>query len=86
MITRDVLVVSASACHLCADAQEALTEFAEDYPLSVRSVEASSDEGRRVVAAHRPGMFPVVIVDGALFSAGRLPRGKLRKLLDMRAA
>jgi hypothetical protein len=31
-------------------------------------------------------MFPVVLVDGALFSVGRLPRGKLRKLLEARAA
>jgi hypothetical protein len=82
----DVLVVSAPACHLCADAEAALAELAEGGALDIRVVEASSDEGRRVVAAHRPGMFPVVLLDGALFSVGRLPRGKLRKLLDARAA
>ncbi len=32
-----------------------------------------------------PGMFPLVLVDGAFFSVGRLPRKKLRKLLVARA-
>jgi len=82
----DVLVVSAPACHLCADAEAALAELALAYPLNARSVDASSEEGRRLVAALRPGMFPVVLVDGAVFSVGRLPRGKLRKLLETRAA
>lgn len=86
MTPPDIVVVSAPSCHLCADAQTALTELAREYPLAVRAVEAASDEGRRVVAVHRPGMFPVVLVDGALFSVGRLPRGKLRRLLDARAA
>lgn len=81
-----VLIVSAPACHLCADAESALAEFAQSYALNIRAVEASSEDGRRVVATHRPGMFPVVLVDGALFSVGRLPRGKLRKLLEARAA
>jgi hypothetical protein len=82
----DVLVVSAPACHLCADAESALAELARTGSLTVRSVSASSEDGRRVVAEHRPGMFPVVLVDGALFSIGRLPRGKLRKLLEARGA
>ena len=82
----EVLVVSAPACHLCADAETALQEFARDHPVDVRVVEASSDEGRRAVTVHRPGMFPMVLVDGALFSVGRLPRGKFRKLLEARAA
>ena len=86
MKRREVVVVSAPACHLCADAQAALAELATDHPLDVRVVEAASDEGRRIVTAHRPGMFPIVLVDGALFSVGRLPRGKLRRLLEAKVA
>jgi len=81
MSLHEVLVVTSPACHLCADAEAALEEVAQQHPLDVRVVEAASDVGRRVVAAHRPGMFPVVLVDGSLFSIGRLPRGKLRELL-----
>jgi hypothetical protein len=29
-------------------------------------------------------MFPLVLVDGAFFSSGRLPRKKLARLLDRR--
>lgn len=86
MTPPDVLVVSAPACHLCADAETALAELTHSYALNVRTIEASSDEGRRVVAEHRPALFPVVLVDGAVFSVGRLPRGKLRKVLEARAA
>lgn len=86
MTALEVLVVSAPACHLCADADAALTDMARSHLLTVRTVEASSEEGRRVVAAHRPAMFPVVLIDGVLFSVGRLPRGKLRELLEARAA
>ena len=82
----EVLVVSAPGCHLCADAETALEEIGSHHPLDVRVVDASSDDGRSVVAEHRPGMFPVVLVDGVLFSVGRLPRGKLRKQLEARAA
>lgn len=82
----EVVVVSAPGCHLCADAEKALEELARDHPLDVRVIEASSEEGRRAVTVHRPGMFPVVLVDGALFSVGRLPRGKLRQLLEGKAA
>ena len=86
MTPHDVLVVSAPACHLCADAETALHDLAHEYPLCVRTVAAHSEEGRRVIAEHRPGMFPVVLVDGVLFSVGRLPRGKLRRLLAGKAS
>lgn len=82
----DVLVVAAPACHLCTDAQDTLADLAGKHPLRVRTVEVGSPEGRAAVAAHRPSMFPLVVVDGEPFSFGRLPRGKLRRLLDTRAA
>jgi len=36
------------------------------------------------VAVHRPAMNPLVLVDGAFFSSGRLPRKKLITLLERR--
>lgn len=82
----DVLVVTGPACHLCEDATGALAELAAELPLEVRVVTAGSEEGRRVVREHRPGMFPVVVIDGELFSIGRLPRGKLRRRLERASA
>ena len=78
----EVLVVSSPTCHLCADALHALAELSLEFPLAVREVGWDSVEGRTITDAHRPGLQPVVLVDGRLFSTGRLPRRKLRAYLE----
>ena len=78
----EVVVLRAPACHLCEDALGALGEFSRTFPLAVRVVELTSPEGMELQARHRPAMPPAVILDGRLFSVGRLPRRKLRRLLD----
>jgi hypothetical protein len=77
-----VTVVHSEACHLCDDARAALADFSERYPIQVRYLSATGPEGRELIARHRAPMFPLVLVDGQYFSTGRLPRGKLRRLLD----
>lgn len=77
-----VTVVHAPACHFCDDAEDALSELSGRYVIDVRRIEVDSPEGRALVAHHRPAMNPLVLVDGQFFSAGRLPRKKLAKLLD----
>lgn len=81
-----VTVVHAPACHFCHDAEEALVVLAQQHPLVVRSVGIQTDEGLALVAEHRPAMNPLVLVDGQFFSAGRLPRKKLAKILQARTA
>lgn len=78
----DVLVVTSPACHLCEDALEALRELADEYPLTVRETTIDSEEGRAVLQRFRPPLPPFVVVDGDLFSSGRLPRKKLRRYLE----
>ena len=78
---RRVTVVHAPACHFCEDAQDALAQLAHEVPLEVDVVDSDSPRGRQLLAAHRAGMFPLVLLDGAFFSAGRLPRRKLRAVL-----
>lgn len=79
-----VTVVRTAACHFCEDATVALRELSHEFPLSVVLVDATEPRGSALLREHRPAMFPLVLVDGAYFSAGRLPRGKLRKLLVAR--
>lgn len=76
-----ITVVHTPACHFCADAQQALAELGSEFPIRVQRVEVDSPAGRALVSEHRPAMFPLVLVDGAYFSAGRLPRRKLRARL-----
>jgi glutaredoxin len=79
-----ITVVTAPACYFCADAQAALTELGREVPLRVDLVAADSGPGQALVGNYRPAMFPLVLVDGVLFSTGRLPRRKLRALLAAR--
>ena len=80
-----VTVVHAPACHFCLDAEAALEVIASTYAVRWRAVEVDSAEGRRLVAQHRPAMNPLVLLDGQFFSAGRLPRKKLVRLLKVAA-
>lgn len=80
-----VTVVHAPACHFCDDARQALGELAGDFPLTVELVDCTAPAGAALMCDHRAGMYPLVLVDGAFFSAGRLPRKKLRALLAARA-
>lgn len=85
MPTAAIIVVHAPACHFCTDARDALAELGRELPIEVELVAAETDTGQALVGTHRPAMFPLVLVDGAFFSTGRLPRRKLRALLARRA-
>ena len=76
-----ITLVHAPACHFCVDAQEVLAALGGEFDLLVERVGADSEAGRRLVAAHRPTMFPLILLDGEFFSHGRLPRRKLRARL-----
>lgn len=78
-------VVEAEACHFCHDAREALDGLASRYPLDITSIDARDPLGIELMQEHRAAMNPLVLVDGAFFSQGRLPRGKLQRLLNERA-
>jgi len=78
----EVVVVRSPACHLCEDALESLAELAKAYPFDVRVLEIDSDEGRAIVTRYRPALSPAVVIDGRLFSSGRLPSKKLRRVLE----
>jgi glutaredoxin len=81
----EITLVHAEACHFCTDAGEVLDDLERNFAIDVRTVKADSDEGRALVAVHRPAMSPLVLVDGQFFSHGRLPRKKLIRLLEARS-
>jgi glutaredoxin len=85
-LTPEITMVRAPACHFCEDAQAALAEVGADHPVRVVFLDAAAGRGGELVRTHRPAMLPLVLVDGAFFSQGRLPVRKLRALLRGRAA
>lgn len=81
-----VVLVELPDCHLCEEAKTTLAALGRDLPLEVRLVEATSQEGRRLIARFRPTMAPLILLDGELFSSGRLSRQRLVSRLRARTA
>ena len=84
--TVDITVVHSPACHFCDDARAVLADLATEFPLTVEYVACTEPRGAALIRQHRAGMYPLVLLDGGFFSAGRLPRKKLRAQLTPRFA
>lgn len=81
-----ITLVESPACHFCHDARQALDEIGREHPFELETLEVRSPLGTSLMQAHGAAMSPLVLLDGEFISAGRLPRGKLRKLLAAREA
>lgn len=79
-----ITLVSAPACHFCADAEDALAEIAREFAVVVEHVDARSPQGAALLQEHRAAMTPLALLNGQYLSNGRLPRAKLRHLLRTR--
>lgn len=76
-----ITVVTAPACHFCRDALDALAEIGATFPIEVTELDVRTPIGMVLMQQHGAAMSPLVLMDGAFVSAGRLPRGKLASLL-----
>jgi hypothetical protein len=79
-----ITVVESEACHFCADAHKVLAALATRFPIKVGSIDVRSVAGQAQMSRHRAAMSPLVLLDDAYFSSGRLPRRKLEKTLAAR--
>ena len=84
--TVDITVVHSPACHFCDDARAVLADLATEFPLTVEYLACTEPRGAALIREHGAGMYPLVLVDGLYFSAGRLPAKKLRAQLSSRFA
>lgn len=80
------VLVTAPGCHLCDNTKHLLNELKLDYPLTVREVELSSDEGLALSRRFSMPFPPLLLIDGVRFGHGRISRRKLVGLLDQRSA
>ncbi|WGT46020.1 MULTISPECIES: glutaredoxin [Tessaracoccus] len=78
----NVTLVTTPACHFCDDAHQRLHALERAGLLRLTAVPAESPQGEALIAEHRPGSFPLTLVAGRYFHAGRIPRGKLARLVD----
>lgn len=79
-------LLTTTACHLCDDAHEELARRAALGELTLQVAALDSAEGRALLAAHRPAMFPLVLIDGRVLGHGRLSRRRLDAALRARKA
>lgn len=78
----DVTLLTQDDCAFCDHAKDVLVRLADEYPLTLREVDLSSDEGRMLAEQGGVMFAPGVLVDGDVFSYGRLSERKLRKKLE----
>lgn len=80
--TGTVTIVDSLGCHFCADAESAIDELAGEYAIAVERVPMASPSGIDLMQRHGAGMSPLVLLDGQFVSSGRLPRGRIRTMLE----
>lgn len=73
----EISLVQGPACHLCEDAAATISELARTLPITLRTIEATSPQGRELLQQTRAPLLPIVLVDGELLGWGRLSRGRL---------
>lgn len=77
----EVVLLTKEDCHFCEQAKHILGRLRGEYDLSVREVALDSEEGRSLALQSAAPFPPVVFVNGATFSYGRLSERRLRKAL-----
>jgi hypothetical protein len=86
MNTIDVVFVTAPRCHYCERGRAVLADLAGRYPLRIREVALTSEEGRGIAARWRVPYPPLLLIDGNLAGYGRLSASALDRLLADRTA
>lgn len=81
-----VTVVHTWACHFGAEVQEAFTQLLPGHGVTVDLVDATEPRGQALLERHHTQQYPLILVDGEFFSAGRLPHADLIRTLRARVA
>jgi hypothetical protein len=79
-------LVTAPECHLCEHARRVLSRLQRAWPLVVEEVDWRSSEGQALIQQDSVPFPPALYVGGELYGYGRLSEGRLRRLLEGRAA
>jgi glutaredoxin len=76
-----VTVLTQTSCAYCDHAKEILNRLGREHALHTVEVSLETDEGRELGARHGVLFAPGILLDGQLFSFGRLSERKLRREL-----
>lgn len=77
----DITLLTQPSCTFCDRAKEILSRAAQDFKIAVYEIDLGSPEGRELAIQHAVIFAPGILINGNLFSYGRLSERKLRTKL-----
>lgn len=78
-----VTILTQPSCGFCDQATEILHRLAPQYDLDIHEVSLDSEEGQKLAMQHGVMFAPGILLEGKLFSYGRLSEKKLRRQLAL---
>ncbi len=82
----NLTLLTQPSCSYCDQAKEILSRLANEYPLRVTEIGIQTQEGETLAIQHAILFAPGILLDGKLFSYGRLSEKKLRSKLEREKA
>lgn len=79
-----VTVLTQPDCALCRHAETVLARIGQDHPLDIDTISLDTPAGHELAVRHAVAFAPGVLLEGALFSYGRLSERRLRRHLATR--
>ncbi|WP_083706417.1 glutaredoxin family protein [Arthrobacter sp. QXT-31] len=78
----DITILTQASCASCEQAKTVLSGLSEDHSLDIREVSLETEEGRELAGRAGVVFAPGILINGELFSYGRLSEKKLRRHLS----
>jgi glutaredoxin len=82
----EVVVLTQDQCHWCDEAKAILARLAEEYALSMTTLDVATPEGEALALQSGVLFPPGIFLEKETFSYGRLSERKLRRELERRLA
>lgn len=77
----EITILTQASCAFCDQAKKILSGLSEDHSLEIREVSLETEDGRELAGRTGVMFAPGILINGKLFSYGRLSEKKLRSHL-----
>ncbi|TFD79181.1 glutaredoxin family protein [Cryobacterium fucosi] len=77
-----ITILTQASCPSCEQAKLVLSRLSRDHSFEVQEIGLGTDEGRGLAVRYGIAFAPGVLIDGVMFSYGRLSEKKLLRHLS----
>jgi glutaredoxin len=77
-----ITILTQESCPSCVNAKNTLSLIKDEYPVEIVELPLATEEGREMASRVGVVFAPGILIDGTLFSYGRLSEKKLRRHLS----